>query len=367
MGNKLAIDSRYQVGPEIGRGSFGVVYEAKDIETGEQLAIKFLLPWAKDDPATRHRLKREAKLTQMLKSEHAVRIHHVGENEEGDLYMVMELLDGVDLTEVLQREAPLDPDRVARVAIQALDALDESHRLGVVHRDLKPHNILLCRNQGEEDWVKVLDFGIAKVAGTSDGTGLRETTKLTVQGGVLGTPVYMSPEQCRGEALTSASDLYSLGIVLYEMLTGRAPFDHENPVQVMIMQNNTPLPPLPAHLASTRIGKATMQALEKHPDDRFATAADMSAAIGGGAKPRSAPTPSAASETPSAAAKTTAAANAPTQPQAGRQAPSGSQASRPDAEVRPGQSPGDKENIILMGIVAVAVIAAIAFAVYRLL
>ena len=115
---------------------------------------------------------------------------------------------------------------------------------------MKPHNIFICRDADGSDIVKVLDFGIAKVAGTEDGLGLAETTRLTAPGGVLGTPPYMSPEQCRGESLTPASDFYSLGIVLYELVTGHVPFDDPSAVQVLVMHNTAPLPPLPSDFAS---------------------------------------------------------------------------------------------------------------------
>lgn len=353
MASKLAIDPRYRMGPEIGRGSFGIVYKAEDVTTGDTLAIKVLLPWAKDDSALRHRLKREAKLTQMLKSEHAVKIHHFDETDDGDLYIVMEFLDGQDLTRVLTEEAPLEPERVANIAVQVLDALGESHRLGVVHRDLKPHNILLCRKDGLSDLVKVLDFGIAKVAGTSDGSGLMETTKLTVQGGVLGTPVYMSPEQCRGEDLTPCSDLYSLGIVLYEMLTGRVPFDNENPVQVMIMQNNNPLPPLPDSVAKTLIGQVTQRALEKHPEDRFASAEEMAAAIQGKASVSAGPAPTQASGTQPSRLSSPAA-----NPTAAKPA---------SYDGPPSESAGGSLGLVLIGLVVVAAAVAVWMVVSRFL
>ncbi len=270
------LERRYRIDREIGRGEFGVVYLADDLDGGRRVAVKVLLPWAKRNEQLRHRLKREAKLAGMLKSEHAVRIHELLETDEQDLAIVMEFLDGESLTELIARERKLDPERVTRIAAQVLDALSEAHGLGVIHRDIKPGNIFILRGPGGEDRVKVLDFGIAK----QGASGMSDTAKLTQQGGTVGTPVYMSPEQCRGEDLTPTSDLYSLGVVLYELLTGRVPFDDENPVRVLMMHNDDPPPPMPAPLASERVGLAVMRALNKSPRDRFANSQAFLAALG---------------------------------------------------------------------------------------
>ncbi len=272
---------RYRIGQEIGRGSFGIVYLADDLQSGGMVAIKVLLPWVRHDEGLRHRLKREAKLTQMLSSPHAVRVYDLDETPDGDLFIVMEYLDGDELTTLLHREGRLRPERAADIGRQALHALGEAHRLGVIHRDLKPHNILVCQSGSGRDFAKLLDFGIAKVAGSEDGSGVRETTRLTRPGNILGTPAYMSPEQCQGESLTTASDFYSLGVVMYEMLTGRPPFDDVNPVQILVMHSAQQPPPLPAALAELPIGKAIMRALEKDPQARFRTAEEFSAAIVG--------------------------------------------------------------------------------------
>jgi eukaryotic-like serine/threonine-protein kinase len=267
--------SRYRMAREVGRGSFGIVYAADDLQTNQPVAIKVLLPWTRDVESLRHRLRREAKLTRLLRSPHAIRFHDLDETPDGDLYIVMELLHGEELNVLLKREGRLQPERARDIARQILDAIQESHALGVIHRDLKPHNIFICRTDTERDHVKVLDFGIAKVTGTEDGSGLTETTRLTSPGGVVGTPAYMSPEQCRGESLSAASDFYSLGVVLYEMVAGHVPFHDSNPVQVLVMHNAQPVPPLPSTVAGTPLGHAILRALEKDPHARFATAAEF--------------------------------------------------------------------------------------------
>lgn len=271
------LHDRYRIDREIGRGEFGVVYLAQDSQSARPVAIKVLLPWAKRNEQLRHRLKREAKLAGMLHSDHAVRIYELVETADQDLAIVMEFLEGESLHELLVREKRLDPERVARLAVQVLEALGEAHGLGVIHRDVKPGNIVLLRGADGSEQVKVLDFGIAKVGGSGSSS---DTAKLTQQGGTLGTPVYMSPEQCRGEELSPASDLYSLGVVLYELLSGRVPFDDENPVRVLMMHHDQPPPPLEAKLASTRVGQAVLRALQKEPKRRFASAREFAAALG---------------------------------------------------------------------------------------
>jgi len=289
---------RYRIQSEVGRGSFGIVYAASDLQTGRTVAVKVLLPWTRGNPSLRHRLKREAKLTRLLKSPHAIRVHEIDETDSGEMYIAMELLEGQELTQLLVTEGRLRPDRAREIGRQVLDALAESHALGVIHRDLKPHNIFICRGPNGTDLVKVLDFGIAKVAGTEDGSGLAETTRLTAPGGVLGTPAYMSPEQCRGEPLTPAADFYSLGIVLYEMVMGQVPFDDPNAVQVLVMHNTHPVAPLPSPIGQSPLGLAIMRALEKDPKARFRTAAEFLMALGYESLPPQAAAPARAAPAP---------------------------------------------------------------------
>ncbi|MCE9605184.1 MAG: serine/threonine protein kinase [Planctomycetia bacterium] len=270
---------RYRIDQEIGRGSFGIVYRVLDCETERSVALKVLLPEADADPTLRHRLRREAKLANEMRSTHCIRVLDVAETGEGRTYVVMELLAGEELTLRMAREGRVAPAAAVEIASQVLEAVGEAHELGVVHRDLKPHNIFLCGGNGAPLDVKVLDFGIAKVAGRADGGGLSESARLTVHGNVLGTPTYMSPEQCRGDFPAPTSDIYSLGVVLYEMLAGKPPFDDPNPVQVLVKHNTEAVPPLPSDVARLPIGAATLRALEKDPELRFQSAAEFAAAL----------------------------------------------------------------------------------------
>lgn len=277
-GDMLA--GKYKIETELGRGSFGAVYRAVQEPIGRLVAIKVLTPKGKLDDEMKKRFMREAKLSSHLKSNHCIKIHDFGDTD-GQMYIVMEYLEGQPLDVLLRQTGKLPPKRVSHIIRQVLDSLGEAHQLGIVHRDLKPDNIFVCNNATQTDVVKVFDFGIAKVVGGSEPGSLKETQKLTMVGGTVGTPAYMSPEQCCGEKLTPASDFYSLGVVMYEMLTGIIPFEDANPVRTMMRQINEYPPPLADDVASTAVGQATMRALEKQAGDRFQTAQEFLDALKG--------------------------------------------------------------------------------------
>jgi len=269
------LDGKYRIEAELGRGSFGAVYRAVQVNIDRQVAIKVLKPKAKMDEEMQRRFKREAKLSSQLHSQHSIKIHDFGETSDGRMYIVMEYLQGEPLDSLVRKEGPLPPERVAHIMRQVLDSLGEAHTKGIIHRDLKPDNIFVCNNSAQTDFVKVFDFGIAKVVGGSSSSSLKETAKLTMVGGTVGTPAYMSPEQCCGEDLEASSDFYSLGIVMYEMLTNILPFEDANPVRTMMRQINEMPEALPPELAQTPVGQAMWKAIQKDKKSRFQTAAEF--------------------------------------------------------------------------------------------
>jgi serine/threonine-protein kinase len=220
------VGGRYRIMGVLGEGGMGRVY------TGEQqmgtstrkVAIKTLLAQYARDPQVLARFMRECGTVSELEHPNTIKLYDFGQTPTGELYIAMELLQGESLEKTLER-GPLSAERVDRIMQQVCGSLQEAHDKGVVHRDLKPANIYLTTRAGQEDVVKVLDFGIAK----HDAEHSKQEEKLTQQGTVLGTPPYMSPEQFRGAELDARSDIYSLGVVTYEMLTGRLPFDADTP------------------------------------------------------------------------------------------------------------------------------------------
>ncbi len=224
------IGNRYRITGIIGEGGMGVVYvgEQQMGSTIRKVAVKTLHPHLSKDENVLKRFHRECGTVAQLEHPNTIKVYDFGSTPDGTLYIAMEFVAGRALSEVLQTEQTLSADRVIQILRQVCGALDEAHQLGIVHRDLKPDNIILTQRAGEQDFVKVLDFGIA--ARTESADAAREQ-KLTQQGTVLGTPPYMSPEQFTGKALDRRSDVYSLGVMAYEMLTGKLPFEAETPWQ----------------------------------------------------------------------------------------------------------------------------------------
>ncbi len=268
------LDGRFRIIEPLGGGGMGTVYRAVQTTIGRHVAIKVLRPDVARDPKAVKRFHREAQAVSVLAHPNIVTVHDFGQLADASLYLVLELIEGHDLSKILVETGPMRGVRVAHIAAQILDALEEAHAAGVVHRDLKPENILLTHAAGNVDFVKVVDFGLAHMA--EEGT-------LTQTGEIFGTPVYISPEQARGLRADNRADLYALGVMLYEMLTGRPPFSAKSSMALLMQHMRNPPPSFEKAAPNLRVGKelvaVVMRALEKSPDDRFATAAAMRDAL----------------------------------------------------------------------------------------
>jgi serine/threonine protein kinase len=257
------IAGRFRIECEIGTGGMGTVYRATHLGLERPVAVKIIKPEFASDPDVADRFMREARTMAKLRHPHAAMIFDAGNLPDGRHFIIMEFVEGQTLSEILQAEGRLAPERAVRIAADICDVLAEAHNLGIVHRDLKPSNIML-----NERGVCVLDFGVAKVLATSaDATHTHATTG---SGVIVGTPRYMSPEQCLGQRIGARSDLYSLGVLLYEMLAGRPPFTDPLASAVLVKQATAPPPPLPK--LREDIPRALVLAvhtlLAKRPEDR---------------------------------------------------------------------------------------------------
>ena len=269
--------SHYLIGEPLGRGGMGVVFAAEDLRLGRRVAIKFLPEEACCEPEAVQRFLREARAISSLNHPHICTLHDIGDRD-GQQYMVMELLEGEPLKSRIAR-GPLPIDDVTLFGEHIADALDAAHGKGIVHRDLKPANLFVT-TRGQ---VKVLDFGVAKLSepkgGGADQATLAASAELTTYGSALGTIQYMSPEQARGLDIDARSDIFSLGIVLYEMATGRAPFQGAS-AGAIFEQIFGAVPPAPSDLAagiSTDFDRIVFRALEKDRELRYQSAADLRA------------------------------------------------------------------------------------------
>jgi eukaryotic-like serine/threonine-protein kinase len=262
------LDQRYYLESKLGVGGMGTVYRASRLQIGDWVAVKVLHQDQMADPRAIERFRREAQIAARLKHPNVVAVHDFGVSEEGLSYLVMDLAEGESLSSMIERQGALAESDAAEIARQVCAALDEAHRHGVIHRDIKPQNIVVQTIQKGLQ-VKVLDFGSA--------ASIDITTRLTRNGAVIGTPHYMSPEYCLGEELDGRSDIYSLGIVLFEMLTGVVPFDSPTPTAIVIKHvNDTPPPPRMLNpKISAAIESVALRALEKGRDARQQTATEM--------------------------------------------------------------------------------------------
>ncbi|MFL6216140.1 MAG: protein kinase domain-containing protein [Blastocatellia bacterium] len=273
------LDNRYRLTRKIGEGGMGAIYLAMHTEMGRTAAIKLLAPITSGRDEALARFKREAKMASRIDNPHAVTIYDFGEAENGLLFLAMEFIDGRPLSKLISEHRMLPIDRVVHITGQIAEALLAAHALGIVHRDLKPDNVMITRKGGDNDYVKVLDFGIAKTVADDSADHLTKT------GFVLGTPVYMSPEQLLGDKLDGRSDIYSLAIIVYEMLSGKLPFVGDNQQAVMMKRiTGAPVPLRSiAPQVSESVERVVMQGLAREPDDRVADVMDFAEALGSAA------------------------------------------------------------------------------------
>jgi serine/threonine-protein kinase len=269
------LDDKYHLESRLGVGGMGTVYRARHLLIDRPVAVKVLNQRFVEDEAARTRFRREARAAGRLQHVNAVTVTDFGESHDGYVYLVMELLEGRTLRDVLAKEAPLDPARAVSLMLQVSAAVGAAHEAGIIHRDLKPANIFIVQRAEVPAVVKVLDFGIAKLA--AEFLEDDEVMTLTQVGAMIGTPRYMSPEQCDGAELSAASDVYSMGVILYEMLTGTVPFSGTTPLSIA-MKHITDPPRPPSEFVSTlppQLERVVLHTLEKNPRDRPATAAEF--------------------------------------------------------------------------------------------
>ncbi|MGD0524109.1 MAG: protein kinase [Polyangiaceae bacterium] len=281
------INDRFKINALIARGGMGKVYRAEQSPLGRVCAIKVLNPnyAGEHDPEFHKRFFLEASIASKLTHPNTVTIFDYGRTEDDIYYMAMEYLEGHTLHRAIREASHFPEERAAHIARQICRALREAHSLGVIHRDLKPANIFLVEHGDETDFVKVLDFGLVKnVSGDGKGEDLTQT------GRFMGSPKYMAPEQIRGDKVDARTDIYALGIIMYEMITGKVPFDRPNSVNILMAHVNEEAPALrqmnPAVNVSPAIEDTVARCMAKDPDQRFRSMDEVLASlkrVGGGA------------------------------------------------------------------------------------
>ena len=269
----VVFDSRYEILGPLGQGGMGMVYKARDRSLDEVVAIKVLRPDFARDPHMAERFKSEIRLARRVRHRNVCAIHDYGE-DQGLFYISMEYLEGVDLKHQLRERGALPAADAYEVAIQIAEGLQAVHDAGIIHRDLKTPNIM--RDAGGV--ARLMDFGIAK----REGDGARTAT-----GHIVGTPEYMSPEQAQGHRVDFRSDIYALGIVVYEIFTGRVPFRGETPISTILkhLHDPPPLDPPEAESIPAAVRSVLRRCLEKSPADRFPSARDVAEALRGARSP----------------------------------------------------------------------------------
>src|SRR5437879_4293781 len=263
------LDGKYRLDAFLSHGGMGSVYRAMHIMLDKPVAVKLIKPELVTSPDIVRRFQREARAASNLHHANIVGVYDLGQAEDGTLYIAMELINGPSLKDVIRATGPMPSARIVRILKQVASALALAHKHNIIHRDLKPHNIMLATDAERQEVAKLLDFGIAK---TFD----EASTQLTMTGFALGTPQYMAPEQAAGKDVDGRTDLYSLGIILYEMLTGEVPFSDPSTPAILVKQmTELPEPPSlrkPGVALSPALEAIALRCLEKDPSKRFENA-----------------------------------------------------------------------------------------------
>jgi eukaryotic-like serine/threonine-protein kinase len=275
MSPPTEVAGRYVLGPRLGAGGMSTVFEARDTVLERPVAVKLLAEHLADDEAFVYRFRREALSAARLQHPNIVQVFDSGQDPSSHRhYIVMEYVDGPSAADMLRERKRLGIDETIRLVRDACHGLDYAHRAGVVHRDVKPGNLLFAEEMGA---TKLADFGIAKAA---------EQTRITQVGSVLGTAAYLSPEQARGEEAGPPSDIYSLGVCAYQFLTGRLPHEYASLTELALKQQQDPVDPITDYRPEVpaELDEAVRVALERDPDARYATALEMAEAIEAGVR-----------------------------------------------------------------------------------
>ncbi len=272
-------DGGYKLVAKIGEGTMGAVYRGVQETTGTEVAVKILHVRFALEREFVERFKREVRVLGSLRHPNTVRIIDHGQMEDTSLYIVMELLEGRGLDAALRHDGPWPLDRAISMVLRVAYALEEAHRLGIVHRDLKPENIFLVQRPGGVEIPKLLDFGLAKLSRANDSSS---NMQLTQEGDILGTPAFMSPEQSFGESLDGRADIYSLAVILYELLTGMLPYEESSTGPQIARYLNDPIPidqRVEGIALPPELWPVMHRALQKLPEDRYATVIEFADAL----------------------------------------------------------------------------------------
>ncbi len=278
------VDNRYRLESVLGRGGMGLVYRAAHLGLRRQVAVKILHPSLAASTDVRTRFEREALAVGKFDHTNCVAVYDVGRLHDGSLYLAMELLDGKSLADVLEQEGQLAPGRALHILAHILRGLGHIHNAGLIHRDIKPENIFLIRQGTDEDYAKILDFGIAKPMSGKE-KDLDDGVKLTQAGMAFGTPIYMAPEQALGNPMDGRADLYAAAVMAYEMLCGQPPFYSDDKLEVMSMHTAKPVPPMRQRCVKggrpppSSIERLIIKGLTKKPSERYRDADVFLAAV----------------------------------------------------------------------------------------